>query len=157
MARKKRKPGRRASGKAAPPLSATELYPTQEAMLAAADRYDARVAARQQREDAIWKETKQQLAKIANQLPAFTVSQKSKDAIARYAPRPKPWSGDRRTWLLGRGDWRGAFVEYPLRSNEKVWAPLRHDDYCRRIEREALKVGLVLAASYIKKVHLDHS
>jgi hypothetical protein len=130
-----------------------------------------------------WRRFKQQFKRIADKQeqvkapssvpPAWkdVVAKKKKNDewerfVAKYAPPPRPpspspsppslpspWLGTVEAWLLGFGVWRGAFFEYPPQSNEKIWAPLRLDDYCRRIGREARKVGLSPKASYIKKVY----
>ena len=77
-----------------------------------------------------------------------------KEARVTDIPSPLPWRGTKESWLIGHSDWSGAFAEYPLQSNEKVWAPDRPDDYCRRIARQAETIGLLIKASYIKTVYL---
>ena len=126
------------------------------ARLEQAERYDCRVAAKRLRENEARKQIAQEHAKIADQIPAAPMSPELKVAIARYAPSPPRWSGKGKAWLLGCGEWPGAFVEYPKRPDEMVWS-VRHDDYCRWIVREAFKVGLALAPAYVKKQYLLHS
>jgi hypothetical protein len=131
---------------------------------AAALRYDQRVAAKRERDRAVWKQIEEDFTKIRDQVPAFTPSQKHreimeqinqdfKDTIAKDSrpTRPSRWPGRKQEWLLGHGAWRGAFVEYPKRPQEPIWAPRRPDDYCRRIVREAEKVGLFMSAWTVKR------
>jgi hypothetical protein len=151
---RKRKRGR------ARPLSAAAFKAELDARLAAADRYDRRVAKNRyvgktgRTKDELLEENAERFRKIADQVPVVDVKQ-WQAAIDKCAPSPPHWSGTGEAWLLGHGDdWPGAFIEYPLQQNEKVWAPKRHDDYCRRIMRKARAVGVLMKASTIKKWYL---
>jgi hypothetical protein len=126
------------------------------------------VAAKRERERAAWKQVEEDFAKIADQIPKFTVPQEWRDAVARYlpspelkgaavakylpvtAPRPvaKPMSG--KTWLEGdkaKGIPSG-FDRFPRQPDQSFasWA--------ERLSREAAGEGVPIKPSSIEtRIH----
>ncbi len=119
--------------------------------------FKARLAAAEQ--SAEWQRFKQHFESIAaGQEPikrtnavASPAARSEWEAIIKKHVPVLPWKGTGKAWLLGNGEWKGAFVKYPPEPGEKLWAPDRPDDYCRRIVRKARDAFLRMEASTVKR------
>jgi hypothetical protein len=76
-----------------------------------------------------------------------------------FAPvqKPAPWTGTKADWLLGDGDWPGAFVMDPKWPGERLQSSRRNDDYYRRIQRRGKEVELDLTLWYIHRLYGRHN
>jgi hypothetical protein len=63
-------------------------------------------------------------------------------------PPSSPWTGNAEDWVKEIG-----FVEHRLQRGEKVFAPGRPSDYCRRIADIAAAHGVEIEASTVKKLY----
>ena len=158
MARRRDDPNRTSdSGK-------PDLSPEIRARLSQAERYAQRVAARRQREREALEQVAQDFAKIRDQVPVSTPSQKMRDAVARYspplelkgaalakslpvAPPPawKPMSG--KTWLDGNtaNGIKPGLDRFPRQPGESVVAWAKRLSVAASAEGVLIKPGSVRA------------